>query len=120
MESSKVSDLVRKYFAAYESKDRKVVEDTLSDSFTFTSPYDDHIGRRTYFDRCWSNSDKIRAIHIEKLVERGDDVFVLYTCELTTGTTFRNTEYLRFEGGKLREVEVYFGSLPQGVVREEP
>ncbi|MGZ5094790.1 MAG: nuclear transport factor 2 family protein [Burkholderiales bacterium] len=88
MESSKVSDLVRKYFAAYESKDRKVVEDTLSDSFTFTSPYDDHIGRRTYFDRCWSNSDKIRAIHIEKLVERGDDVFVLYTCELTTGTTF--------------------------------
>jgi ketosteroid isomerase-like protein len=35
------AELVRGYFAAYESGDRKVIEDGFADDFTFTSPYDD-------------------------------------------------------------------------------
>ena len=35
-----VSDLVRKCFSAYELKDRRIIEDLLSDDFTFTSPID--------------------------------------------------------------------------------
>ena len=34
-----------------------------------------------------------------------------YRAELKDGTIFRNTEYIRLEGNKIREVEVYFGSL---------
>ena len=48
MNDGKVSDLVRKYYAAYEAKDRNVIEALLSDEFSFTSPYDDHIDRATY------------------------------------------------------------------------
>jgi ketosteroid isomerase-like protein len=47
------SNLIRKYFSAYESKDRRALEELLSDEFTFTSPLDDHINRTTYFERCW-------------------------------------------------------------------
>jgi hypothetical protein len=36
--------------------------------------------------------------------------FVRYECELKDGARFRNTEYLRIEGNKIKEVEVYFGS----------
>jgi ketosteroid isomerase-like protein len=43
------SDLVRKYFPAYENKDRKAVESLLSNDFVFTSPYDYRIDRETYF-----------------------------------------------------------------------
>ena len=32
-----VSDLIRKCFSAYELKDRRIIEDLLSDDFTFTS-----------------------------------------------------------------------------------
>ena len=50
MESrSAVSDLIRKCYAAYETNDRKAVENILSDDFTFSSPLDDHIDRATYF-----------------------------------------------------------------------
>lgn len=109
-ESVSVSDLVRKYFSTYQSKDRKALEGLLSDDFTFTSPLDDRIGKATYFERCWPNSEKIRVHHIEKLFEKGDEAFVRYECELKTGERFRNTELLRIEGNKVKEVEVYFGS----------
>jgi ketosteroid isomerase-like protein len=45
-----ISDLVRKCFSAYELKDRRIIEDLLSDDFTFTSPLDD-FARRTLRER---------------------------------------------------------------------
>jgi ketosteroid isomerase-like protein len=107
------SDLVRRYFSAYHSRDRSVVEDLLREDFTFTSPYDDHIGKAAYFERCWPNNQAIRAHHIQALIAEGDAAFVLYECELMSGTRFRNTEYFRFGDGRIKEIEVYFGSLPE-------
>ncbi|MDB5076044.1 MAG: nuclear transport factor 2 family protein [Chloroflexi bacterium] len=88
------------------------MEDLLGPDFTFTSPYDDHIDRTSYFDRCWPNNDMFRAVHVEKVFDDGDEAFVRYRAELKTGVNFRNTEFFRFEGGRIREIEVYFGSLP--------
>ena len=52
------SDLIRKYFSAYENKDRKAIEALLTNDFVFTSPYDYRIDRETYFKRCWPYSEK--------------------------------------------------------------
>jgi ketosteroid isomerase-like protein len=106
-----VSDLVRWYFAAYESKDRKAIEELLSDDFTFSSPLDDHIDKTIYFNRCWPNSQNIRAFQIEKLFEKGDEAFVRYEGERNDGSKWRCTEFFRIEGNKNKEVEVYFASL---------
>ena len=114
MTTGKVSDLVRKYYAAYESKDRKVVEALLSDDFRFTSPYDDHIDRATYFNKCWPGSEDIRAFHIETLFDNGSEAMVHYELEQKAGDPFRNTERFRFDGNKIKEIEVFFGSLPKG------
>jgi ketosteroid isomerase-like protein len=110
-----VADLIQQYYAAYEHKDRSAIEPLLTDDFSFSSPRDDHIDKATYFGRCWPNSERIRAFHIEKLFEKGNEAFVLYELEPITGAKFRNTEFFRIEGSKIREVEVYFGS-PEGSV----
>jgi ketosteroid isomerase-like protein len=104
-----IADLVRLCYAAYETKDRKSLEDLIAGDFTFSSPQDDHIDRAAYFERCWPNSERIRAITIEKLFEQGGEAFVRYRSELNNGAVFRNTELLRFKDGKLVEVDVYFG-----------
>jgi ketosteroid isomerase-like protein len=105
------SDLVRKCFSAWEAKDREALEELLAEDFTFTSPNDDdHIRKDEYWKKCWPGSEKIRAIRIEKLFDKGNEAFVRYECELKDGTRFRNTEYFRIEGNKIKEVEVYFGS----------
>ncbi len=89
-----------------------MVESLLSDDFTFSSPYDDHINKAKYSERCWPNSERIRIHHIEKVIESGDEAFVLYVCELKSELKFRNTKYLVFESGKIKQVEVYFGDRP--------
>jgi hypothetical protein len=52
------SDLIRKYFSAYENKNRKAVESLLSNDFLFTSPYDYRIDRETYFKRSRPHSEQ--------------------------------------------------------------
>jgi ketosteroid isomerase-like protein len=110
MQQNNVSDLIRKYFAAFLAKDQQTLEEGLSDDFTFTSPRDDHISKATFFERCLPGSDNFHTHHIEKIFVNGNEAFVRYKAELKDGTTFRNTEYYKFEGNKIREVEVYFGS----------
>ncbi|WP_157020302.1 hypothetical protein [Mesorhizobium xinjiangense] len=72
--------------------------------------YDDAIDRAAYFDRCWPNREIIREHVLEKVVEDGDDVIVLYRCLTRDGRMFRNMEMLSFEGSRLKAVNVYFGA----------
>ena len=101
--------IARACYGAYESGDRRVVEELLTDDFTFYSPADVGIDRTTYFDRCWPNSELIEAFEFKRLVESGDEVIVTYESTKTDGRRFRNTEVLTFEGDKIRRAEVYFG-----------
>ena len=58
----------------------------------------------------------LKSFHRKKLFAKGDEAFVRYECERIAGPKFRNTEYFRIEGDKIKEVEVYFGSLPEAVL----
>src|SRR6266849_3589906 len=95
MPPTNASDLVRSCFAAYQSKNREAIEALLSDDFTFTSPYDDHIDRKAYFERCWPNSAHMRAFRIVKLIEQDGEAFILYEAQFAGTDVFRNTEFFR-------------------------
>jgi len=101
--------VARDAYGAYVSGDRSVLEQALTDDFTFYSPPDPGIDRAAYFERCWPNSETIAAFDFKRLVESGDEVLVTYESTKTDGRRFRNTEVLTFEGDKIRKVEVYFG-----------
>jgi hypothetical protein len=113
MQTDDIAHLVRGLFAAYQANDREYAERLLSPDFTFTSPYDDHIDRATYFKQCWPDHEWIRELRIQALVADDSRGFVLYEIEPIDGETFRNTEFFRFENGLLRSIEVYFGALPK-------
>jgi ketosteroid isomerase-like protein len=102
-------ELARASYGAYESGDRSVLEDLLSEDFTFYSPPDPGIDRATYFERCWPNSKLIESFEFKRLVESGDEVIVTYESRKTDGNRFRNTEVLTFDGDKICKAEVYFG-----------
>jgi SnoaL-like domain len=106
------SDLIRKYFSAYEIKDRETVESLLSDDFVFTSPYDHRINLETYFKCCWPYSEQSPTYEIVKMLERDNEAFILYDCKTKIAGRSRNTEFFTIDGNKIRQVEVYFGSAP--------
>jgi ketosteroid isomerase-like protein len=110
MADKSLTELIRIYFKAYETKDRSALESTLSDDFTFTSPHDDHIDRATYLERCWPNSKHTKASHVRKLFDQANEAFVLYDLEPDYGRPFRNAEFFTGSAGKIETIEVYFGS----------
>lgn len=107
-----IDELARRYFAAYQAADRAALEALLADDFTFTSPWDDHIDRATYFSHCFPHAGSFRFRLPMKIFAEGDEAFVLYDTEGKPGGTFRNTELFRAQDGRIRSIEVFFGFIP--------
>jgi ketosteroid isomerase-like protein len=122
MAATNKADIIRALFAAYLSNDRKAVEDSFTDDFRFTSPYDDEIDKATYFARCWKVSDWIERQTLEKILAEDDAAFVTYQCVAKGGRSFRNTEFFTFAGDKIKRIDVYFGATYENgqFVRQQP
>lgn len=105
--------IIRALFAAYLTDNREAVEDVFAADFRFTSPYDDRIDKRTYFERCWRSSNWIERHELERIFVQGDKAFVTYECVAKGGKSFRNTEFFAFENDKIRRIDVYFGATYQ-------
>jgi ketosteroid isomerase-like protein len=105
------SELIRKLFAAYTARDRKVLEHGFAEDFTFTSPFDDAIDKAAYFQRCWPVSASGRmTTEIERIFEQGEQAFVTYRAVTDKGEEFRNTEFFVFAGDRVKSIDVYFGA----------
>lgn len=116
---SDLTAIAKACFDAYVRKDREAVEQLIADNFHFTSPLDNRINRKTYFERCWPNSQHIAGFTFIHLVPHGDKVFVTYEGTGNDGKGFRNTEILTIHQGKIVEVEVFFGrDIPHKAPRE--
>ena len=105
--------VARESYAAYVRKDRAAIEELIDESFHFTSPLDNRIDRKTYFERCWPNSQRIVEFDFVHVLAHEDKVFVTYEGTNNGGGRFRNTEILTIRQQKIVEAEVYFGwSVP--------
>jgi ketosteroid isomerase-like protein len=107
---STTEELIRQCYAAYVARDRSTFESLLADDYTFSSPLDDNIDKAAFMERCWPNGENHRNFRIERIFVEGDEGFVTYHCERVDGGTFRNTEFFKVHDGKIRHVDVYFGS----------
>jgi SnoaL-like domain len=113
-------EIVRKWYAAWESKDLGTFNALLADNFTFSSAAgDDHISKSTFKSQCWDTQvEFISHFDLEQISTGPDDAFVKYLCHTKNGKAFRNVEYLRIARGKLESIECYFGaqsSFPSAV-----
>ena len=109
--------IVKAALTAYVEKDRNKMESLVSDNYHFTSPLDNAIDRKTYFERCWPNSEKMTAVEFIKGAEVGDTAWVIYEAR-HGGKRFRNAEIHHVKDGKLTDTEVYFGwDLPHKAIK---
>jgi ketosteroid isomerase-like protein len=118
MTGTRIADLALAYLKAFERADRAAMEAALAPGFTFTSPYDDHISRDSWFERCWPHAGSLRVREPIRVVAEGNEAFVRYEAE-GPGGAFANAELLRFEDGRLVSAEVFFGALPSGSAEAE-
>jgi ketosteroid isomerase-like protein len=116
-------EVVRKYYAAWDTKDWHRIDSLLAEDFTFSSPLDDHLNKSGFKAKCWdSQIAYIDRFDLKQVIGTDDAAFVLYVCHTTNGKTFRNVEYFQLRDGKVRAVECYFGgksSFPSAVSTAE-
>src|SRR2546430_17223753 len=93
-------EIARACYGAYESGDRRVVEELLTDDFTFYSLADVGIDRARYFERCWPNAERTEAFEFERLLATGDEGLVTYQATTTDGRRVRNTRVPAFQGDR--------------------
>jgi ketosteroid isomerase-like protein len=112
MHDGGIAEIARRYYEVYQAVDREGMEVLLADEFTFTSPWDDHIDRATYFSHCWPHAGEFRFRLPMKVFVQDDEAVVVYETEGKQGGTFHNAELLRFAGGRIRSIDVFFGFIP--------
>ena len=103
------AEIAKRMCRAYVDKDRSAIELLIAEDFHFTSPLDNRLDRKTYFERCWPNCRWIAGFDFIAVVPSDDRVYVTTVGHSDSGRNFRNTEVLTIQGGKVVEVEVYFG-----------
>jgi hypothetical protein len=112
-------ETIRKYYAAWETKDWHPVDILLADDFTFSSPLDDHISKSDFKAGCWNTQiGYIDRFELKQVIGTGSEAFVMYVCHTTNGKTFQNVEYFQLREDKVKAVECYFGgksSFPSAV-----
>jgi ketosteroid isomerase-like protein len=112
MPEHELHDLANRYFERYQERDRAAIEALLADDFTFTSPWDDHIDRATYFSHCFPHAGEFRFRFPLKIFVDGDEAVIVYETEGKQGGTFHNAELFTFRDGRIRSITVFFGFIP--------
>jgi hypothetical protein len=108
--------VVRGCLEAYVAKDRAAIETLIAEDYHFTSPLDNALDRKTYFELCWPNSKTMTGFNYIYQTEDGDRAFIVYEGHTASGKSFRNCEVHTVRNGKLIATEVYFGwDLPHRV-----
>lgn len=102
-------ELVKRSYTAFAEGDRAGMEAILGADFHFTSPYDNRIDRKTYWERCWPGAGRGGGFTFIHLARQGELVFVTYVMRDKKGKGGRNTEIATVRDGRIVEFEVYFG-----------
>jgi len=113
------ADLIHRYYEAYETDRRDVLEEVLSLEYRFSSPVDDGIDRATYFEKCWPGHADFREFQLLQLAFDGDYALVRYDAIRHDGTGFQNVEHFEIGSECIVRTDVYFGR-PVGAVAERP
>jgi ketosteroid isomerase-like protein len=104
-------EMVRRWYAAWDTKDWGVVDSLAADDFTFSSAAgDDHISKSTFKAQCWdTQSALIDRFELQSVLANGTEVFVKYVFRTKKGKAIRNVERFTFKGDKVAALECYFG-----------
>ena len=103
---------VKAYYAGFESKDWNTTSSQMADDFTFTSPAgDDHISKAAYKEKCWPTSQFTKNVSLLKMVEKGNELFLLVQINTTDNKIVRNVDIFTFDDfGKIKSHECFFGT----------
>jgi hypothetical protein len=110
-QDTKQEKAIKTFYSGFVNKDWNIVAGTLADDFRFTSPApDDHITLSAFHEKCFPTSKYTKEVNFLKMVESGNQVFVLVQINTTDNKIVRNMDMYTFNSaGKIQSYECFFG-----------
>lgn len=102
---------IEQYYQAFRERDRDTLEALLVTDFHFLSSFGDYHDRDTMLDDIWPSVGKAWATKL-RIFGVGPEFVVLYEQETTRDVErpgMSMAEFLRFEGDRIAEIEVFVG-----------
>ncbi len=107
------------YLDAVAKKDLPRVESLVTADVRFVGPANTIDGVRDLL----AAFRRISAVHVRSDIQRvfsdGDEVCVIYDFVTDTAGALPAIEWLRFENGKIRSINLYYDQVPWTKLREE-
>ena len=110
-QGTKKEKVVKAYYSGFEKHDWNAVASQFADGFTFTSPNnDDHISVEKFKEKCWGTNISFKKVNYIKMTESGNDLTLLVEIITAENKVVRNVDIFTFSSGKIKSIEVFFGS----------
>jgi hypothetical protein len=93
--------VARACLQAYVDKNRAAIEALIADDYRFTSPIDNSLDRKTYFEVCWPNSKTMTGFDYIYQFGDANHAFIVYEGRTDSGKKFRNSEVHTVRNGQL-------------------
>lgn len=106
--TAKPDEAVRAALQAYVDSDRDAIEALIADEYVFTSPMDNRLNRKRYFEICWPNHQTMTRCEVIYAAVDGEFAYLVYEAG-NEQKLFRNFELHRVRNGQIVQTEVYFG-----------
>jgi ketosteroid isomerase-like protein len=102
---------IRRYYQAYRDRDRESLRSLLTPNFHFVSSFGEYGDRDAMLDEIWPAVGQAWATNL-RIFGQGPEFVVLYAHENAPGVErpgMTMAEYVRFEGERIAEIEVFLG-----------
>lgn len=100
-----INELVEKYYKNWAKRDRQAVRDLLTDDFVFRSFQDVIYGADSFLNECWHFGNDVDEVKfIKKVIQNNEAFVILEWFHRDTNTSFHDTEYIKIENGKFKEI----------------
>ncbi|HUG04104.1 MAG TPA: nuclear transport factor 2 family protein [Steroidobacteraceae bacterium] len=102
---------IARYYQAYRDRDRQTLRSLLTASFHFVSSFAEYRGRDAMLEEIWPAVGQAWATKL-RIFGHGPELVVLYEHENAPGEKrpgMSMAEYIRFEGDRIAEIEVFQG-----------
>ncbi len=99
-------DTIREYYRCFRERDLETLRGLLTPDFRHVSPFGSYGHRDRMLEEIWPHVGKTWAVDIE-IFGDGPEYMVRYRLEGESAA--RLAEYIRLEGDRIAEIEVYPG-----------
>jgi hypothetical protein len=100
--------VIEHYYRSFRERDRARLQEILTPDFHHVSSFGEYCNRDKMLDAIWSAVGSSWARNLQILGE-APEFMVRYEIESSDRPVTRMSEYVRFEGERIAEIEVYIG-----------